>query len=300
VTPPDFDLQSHSTRSDGELEPAAVVAAAAAAGVRLLALTDHDTVDGVDEALAAAAAHGIELAPAVEVSTIDGEHGDLHVLGYRIDHREGTLLAALERSRAARDGRAARMADALRRAGLEVDETELDERRATGLSIGRPHLAEAVLAEPANAARLAAEGLADVGAVIEAYLVPGRPGFVARRAPSVAEAVALIHGAGGVAVWAHPYWDLDSDEEVEAAIARFAAIGIDGVEAFYATHTREQTLLAAAAAERHGLLTTGSADFHGPGHPRFHAFRAFETHGLTPRLGPIAATHPGPAGRGPH
>ncbi|HVW18051.1 MAG TPA: PHP domain-containing protein, partial [Solirubrobacteraceae bacterium] len=170
MTPPDFDLQSHSTRSDGELEPAAVVAAAAAAGVRLLALTDHDTVDGVDEALAAAAAHGIELAPAVEVSTIDGEHGDLHVLGYRIDHREGTLLAALERSRAARDGRAARMADALRRAGLEVDETELDERRATGLSIGRPHLAEAVLAEPANAARLAAEGLADVGAVIEAYL----------------------------------------------------------------------------------------------------------------------------------
>ena len=91
-----------------------------------------------------------------------------------------------------------------------------------------------------------------------------------------------------MAVWAHPYWDLDDDAEVADAIDRFVAVGLDGVEAFYITHTREQTLLCAQACAARGLLSTGSADFHGPDHPRFHRFRAFELHGLTPDLGRIA------------
>jgi 3',5'-nucleoside bisphosphate phosphatase len=255
--------------------------------VRLLALSDHDTVEGVDEALAAGRAHGVTNVPAAEISTIDGDHGDLHVLGYRIDHHDPALLAALEGFRAEREGRAGRMATALREVGIEVDEAPLAARRTAGLSIGRPHLAEAALAHPANAARLRAEGLQDVGAFIEGYLIPGTPGFRPRAAPSVAEAIELIHDAGGLAVWAHPFWDLDAPEDVEAAVARFAAMGLDGVEAFYITHTREETLLAAKAAERHGLLTTGSSDFHGPEHPQFHRFGAFELHGLTPNLGAI-------------
>jgi predicted metal-dependent phosphoesterase TrpH len=89
-------------------------------------------------------------------------------------------------------------------------------------------------------------------------------------------------------VWAHPFWDIDADPEVLDSIDRFQADGLDGVEAFYITHTREQTeLLADRCAER-GMLTTGSADFHGPDHPRFHAFRAFELFGREPNLGPIA------------
>jgi predicted metal-dependent phosphoesterase TrpH len=106
--------------------------------------------------------------------------------------------------------------------------------------------------------------------------------------PSVAEAVGLIHDAGGVAVWAHPFWDLADPGEVLATLERFAALGMDGVEAFYVTHTEEQTRLLAARAQELGLLTTGSADFHGPGHAQFSSFGAFDLHGLEPRLGPIA------------
>ena len=101
------------------------------------------------------------------------------------------------------------------------------------------------------------------------------------------EAIAVIHAAGGVAVWAHPFWDLDSNEETLATLALFARHGLDGVETFYATHSAEQTRLLHAAAAEHDLLTTGSADFHGPGHERFDTFGAFELHGLEPDLGPI-------------
>jgi len=98
----------------------------------------------------------------------------------------------------------------------------------------------------------------------------------------------VIHDAGGVAVWAHPFWDCDQPEEVLASLERFEGWGLDGVEAFYVTHTREQTHLLADRCERDGLFITGSADFHGPEHERFNAFRAFELYGREPVLGPIA------------
>ena len=97
-----------------------------------------------------------------------------------------------------------------------------------------------------------------------------------------------MHAAGGVAVWAHPFWDVEEPAAVLSTIDRFAALGLDGVEAFYVTHTAEQTRLVAGRCAELGLLTTGSADFHGPGHPLFSRFRAFELHGIEPRLGPLA------------
>jgi predicted metal-dependent phosphoesterase TrpH len=292
VARPTFDLQSHSTCSDGTLPPAEVVAFAAAAGVELLALTDHDTVDGVAEALDAArgSATPIRVVPATELSTIDGDHDDLHVCGYGVDHADPDFLATLERFRADRGARAFRMADAMEGCGLALDRTAIDARSAAGLPIGRPHLARAAFDHPNNAERIAAEGLRDFGALLEAYLIPGAPAYRRRTTPTVAEAIAAIHAADGVAIWAHPFWDVEHPEDVVAAIDRFAAQGLDGVEAFYVTHTREETLIAARACEERGLLSTGSADFHGPDHPRFNAFRAFELHGLTPRLGPIAAS----------
>jgi predicted metal-dependent phosphoesterase TrpH len=292
VARPTFDLQSHSTYSDGSLPPAEVVARAAAAGVELLALTDHDTVDGVAEALRAATATdgAIRVVAATELSTIDGDHEDLHVLGYGIDHTDPDLLAELERFRADRAHRAQRMADALQDCGFALDRAPLEARRAAGLPIGRPHLAQAAFNHPDNAQRIADEGLSDFGKLLEAYLIPGAPAYRRRTTPTVGEAIAAIHAAGGVAIWAHPFWDVEHPDEVVAIIDRFAALGLDGVEAFYVTHTREETLLAARACEERDLLTTGSADFHGPDHPRFNAFRAFDLHGHTPRLGPIAAT----------
>ncbi|HWH96456.1 MAG TPA: PHP domain-containing protein [Baekduia sp.] len=288
MAPPTFDLQSHSTFSDGTLPPAEVVARAAAAGVELLALTDHDTVDGVAEAQRAA--RGVlRLVPAVELSSIDGDHEDLHILGYGIDHTNPQLLATLQRFRADRGARAERMAEALERGcGFALDRTPLEDRRAAGLPIGRPHLAQAAFNHPNNAQRIADEGLEDFGQLLEAYLIPGAPAYRRRSTPTVAEAIAAVHAAGGVAVWAHPFWDVDEAADVVAAIDRFQTLGLDGVEAFYVTHTREQTLIAARACEERRLLTTGSADFHGPDHPRFDAFRAFELHGIAPNLGSIA------------
>lgn len=287
---PTFDLQSHSLASDGALPPAQVVAAARAAGVELLALTDHDTVDGVDEALAAAAALGdITVVPAAEISALDGEHEDLHICAYGIDHHDPGLLIALERWRRDRHDRAGRMIQALREHGLQL---ELAPSPPGARPIGRPHIAQAVLDHPANAERLRREELADAGQVLEAYLLPGRPGYRRRTTPTVQEAIETIHAAGGLAVWAHPFWDLDSGDEVLATLRRFQALGLDGVEAFYITHTREQTLLVAAEAAELGLLTTGSADFHGPRHPRFHAFRAFGLCDVFPDLGPLRRAEP--------
>lgn len=282
-----FDLQSHSTYSDGSLSPAGVVAAAAAQGVELLALTDHDTVSGVAEALSAARVHGIRVTPAAELSSVDGRHEDLHILGYGIDHEDPELAALLDDFRGDRQRRVLAMADKLRELGLEFSADELDARVGSGRPLGRPHLADAVLAHPANAARLAQEGAADRSGFFERYLVPGALAWVGRTRPTVAGAIDVIKDAGGVAVWAHPFWDVASPDEVLETAERFRAYGLDGIEVFYKTHTREQTELLHSYCARSGLLATGSADFHGPGHEAFNVFLDFETHGLAPVLGPI-------------
>lgn len=284
---PVFDLQSHSVVSDGALTPGEVVAAAARAGVELLALTDHDSVDGVAEAAEAARHEGIHLVSGVEISALDVSHGDLHILGYGVDDRDPILEERLAGYREEREIRADLMSRALRELGFQLDIRVLERQRALGLSIGRPHLAQAVTGHAANAARLADEGIDDPSAFLEAYLIEGTPGFRPRRGPSVAEAVRVIHESGGVAIWAHPFWDLEDEEEVLSALDRFAAAGLQGVECFYATHTREQVQGLVAHCETHELLITGSADFHGPDHRRFNRFRAFKTYGFEPRLGPI-------------
>jgi adenylyl-sulfate kinase len=274
VTAPAFDLQSHSVHSDGDLPAAQVVENAARAGVELLALSDHDTVDGVDEALAAGAVHGVRVVSATEISAVDGQYEDLHVLGYGIDHRSALLGERLLDARADRERRADAMAERLRELGFEIDPAPIEARKAAGKPVGRPHLAAAVLAHPANAERLASEGHSDVSSFIPAYLIQGQPGYVARSHPTVEEAIAWIHEAAGVAVWAHPFWDVKDSDEVLSAIARYRSFGLDGVEVFYPTHSREQTKLL--------------ADYHGPDHRLFSSFRAFDLHGCDPNLGPIA------------
>ena len=146
---PTFDLQSHSLASDGALPPALVVSAAKTAGVELLALTDHDTVAGVDEALAAASAlGGIIVIPAAEISALDGDREDLHICAYGIDHHDPGLLIELERWRLDRHARAERMVEALREHGLQLAIPEAQKQRDK--PIGRPHIAQAVLDHPAN------------------------------------------------------------------------------------------------------------------------------------------------------
>jgi 3',5'-nucleoside bisphosphate phosphatase len=283
---PTFDLQSHSTQSDGSLAPSDVVARAGAAGVELFALSDHDTIAGVPEALAAAREHGIRLSPAAELSSVHGEHEDLHILGYEIDPSDPGLQAALEDFRADRGRRIMAMADRLRELGFSLDDSSFAARE----SLGRPHLADAVLAHPDNAERLAREGIKGKRELFPPYLVPGAAAYVARSRPTVEDAIEVIHAAGGVAIWAHPFWDIEDRDKVLKTVRYFAARGLDGVECFYAEHSREQTLILHDECEARGLLSTGSADFHGPDHDHFSRFRNFELHGRAPRLGPIGAT----------
>jgi predicted metal-dependent phosphoesterase TrpH len=256
-----FDLQSHSTYSDGSLSPGEVVHRAAQAGVELLALTDHDTVDGVSAAVDAGRRHGVEIVPAVELSSVGAGVEDLHILGYGIDHTDPDLLATLHDFRQDRGRRIHAMADRLRELGFTIGEIEHE-------SPGRPHLAEALLPQ--------LPGM-DRDEIFARYLVPGNPTYVGRERPTVEQAIEVIHRAGGVAVWAHPFWDLD-----EPPLDAFA--GLDGVETFYITYSEEQTRSLYAAAIARGMLTTGSSDFHGPEHDRFNGFLAFETYGLAPNL----------------
>src|SRR5215212_11456474 len=156
---PDFDLQSHSVESDGALAPADVVASAAASGMRLMALTDHDTVDGVPEALRAAREHGLRCSPAAELSSVSGEFEDLHVCGYELRHDDPGLRDTLADFRADRGRRIWAMADRLEELGFALDRSELRAREVAGQPLGRPHLADALLGHPANAGRLREEGI---------------------------------------------------------------------------------------------------------------------------------------------
>jgi predicted metal-dependent phosphoesterase TrpH len=289
MSAPTFELQSHSIHSDGELSPAGIVNAARDAGVELLALTDHDSVDGVEEAATAASEAGIRLVTGVEISVLDPAATDLHVCGYLVDPANQALLEQLARSRSDREQRAQRMIEALTECGWAVDQSLLEARAAAGGTVGRPHLAQAVVAHPDNATRLEQEQLAEPSAFLVAYLIEGRPAYREREAPTVEQAIQLIHGAGGVAVWAHPFWDVSAAPEVLAHLDRFVGLGLDGVEAFYVTYTREQTELLVASCQQRDLLTTGSSDFHGPHHQRFNHFRSFHTYEHAPNLGPIAA-----------
>jgi predicted metal-dependent phosphoesterase TrpH len=265
-----------------------VVAQAVSAGVELLALTDHDTVEGIGEALDAAREHDLALLAATEISSVDGAYEDLHLLGYGIRHEDGLLRERLASARADRELRAERMIERLHELGFEVDRAPLQERLAQGKPLGRPHLSAAVLSHPANAARLAQEDHDDVSSFLPAYLLPGKPAYVGRTQPTVKEAIEWIHDAGGLAIWAHPFWDLKDPQEVLQSIDRFHAWGLDGVECFYVTHDAAQTRLLSDRCAELELLSTGSADFHGPDHRLFSRFLAFERYDCEPRLGALA------------
>jgi 3',5'-nucleoside bisphosphate phosphatase len=258
-----IELQSHSTVSDGQLPAAEVVAKAAEAGVTTLALTDHDAIAGVAAAAEAAERVGIELVPAIEMSCVHEYAEDLHICGYWIDL--GGIAAACERAQHERVTRAGEIVENLRREGFDIHLEDAVREAGDALSIGRPHIARAAGAS------------GDLGPFFEEYLVPGAKAFVPRRWPTAEQAVEVIKDAGGVAVVAHPYWDISEPAEVDELIR---ALDVDGVETFYPTHSREQTAHLLELCDELGLVPTASSDYHGPTHKTFARFGAYETYGL--------------------
>jgi 3',5'-nucleoside bisphosphate phosphatase len=243
------DLHTHSTASDGVLAPAQLVALAVARGLRVLALTDHDTVAGLDEVTAAADTAGLQLIPGVELST-HVTSGEVHVLGYFVDPANATLTGALARFRDARANRAQTMVEQLTAAGAPIAYARV--AALAGGAIGRPHVARA-LVEAGHAT--------SVNDAFARYLVRGRPGYVERYRLTPPEAVRLIRAAGGVAVLAHPY----SVADLEATLPELLAAGLGGLECYYGDYDDAQHQALLAVATQHHLVPTGGTDFHGPG-----------------------------------
>ncbi len=244
------DLHTHSTASDGVLTPSEVARLAVERGLVAIALTDHDSLSGIAEAQQAAAGTPLEVIAGVEISC-EGEWGDLHLLGFYVDQANGRLSSQLEEMRAGRLKRARRMVARLQDLGLELEWEEV-QALAGGESVGRPHVARALL------------NRGHVSSVEEAfaiYLGRSGPAYVARTRVTPCEAVATITEAGGVPVLAHPAC---SGERAIARVAGLADCGLRGLEVHYPHHAPSDVKRLLGLCERHGLLATGGSDFHSP------------------------------------
>lgn len=249
------DLHCHSTVSDGWLAPAEVVCRALANGVTMLALTDHDEVSGLDEAIAAARGTGLTLVPGVEIS-VSFLSETVHVVGLGIDHRDAVLCAGLAQLRCGRGERAARMSTALEAVGVHGALEGARRFAANPDMVGRAHFAR----------HLVAIGLMpDVGTVFRHYLAKGKPGYVEHEWASLADAVTWIRGAGGIAVIAHPARYRLSGAHMDLLFDRFGALGGEAVEVVSGAHSHAEMLKFASVARRRGLLASRASDFHGEG-----------------------------------
>jgi predicted metal-dependent phosphoesterase TrpH len=243
------DLHLHSTASDGRFSPAELVRKAVGEGLTVISLTDHDTVDGIAPALAAARAFPqLRLIPGIEVST-DISGGEAHILGYFIDHVDGSLQAALEQMRNSRLERARRMVTRLEEMGYPL-EWERVQAIAGGGVIGRPHIAQAMLE------RGYIESLKEA---FTKYIGRDGPAYVEREKVTPAGAVELVIRAKGLPVLAHPL----TVPEPEQMAVELKAVGLVGIEAYYAGYTAEDVERLVSMADRHNLITTGGTDYHG-------------------------------------
>ena len=243
------DLHMHSTMSDGLLTPREVVELAAVRGVKALALTDHDTTRGLAAAEMVAKEHDIELIPGVEISAwMDRE---VHILGYFIDRHEPKLSRCLEQMRGARAERVEEICRRLTALGKPLTPEQV---HAEGdWNLGRPHVARALLT---------AGHVASFAEAFRRYLGNDGPAYVPAARLSVREAIQLIHGAGGIAVVAHPAVDGIID-----SMPQMSSWGLDGVEIAHPAHSRQARRTLKQTAKRLGLLATGGSDFHTPASP---------------------------------
>lgn len=243
------DLHLHSTVSDGRLSPAEVVRRAAGLGLTVIALTDHDNVDGIAEALEEAKnLPGLRVIPGIEIST-DIDQGELHLLGYFIDYTSPDLLASLIRMRHSREKRAQRMIANLAQLGLPVEWRRVQEIAGDG-SVGRPHIAQALLEKGY---------IATIKEAFDKYIAYGGPAYAKREKMTPAEAMKLVLQAGGLPVLAHPL----TLKNTVALIAGFKESGLVGLEAYYSGYTAQEIDNLVGLATKYGLITTGGSDYHG-------------------------------------
>lgn len=243
------DLHLHTTASDGKYRPAEVVRRAAGLGLSVIAIADHDSVDGIAPALAAAKSFpGLTVIPCVEVST-DVPRGEVHVLGYFIDYTSAELNAALAHFRDSREGRAKGMIDKLSGMGINIEWWRVKEIAGEG-SVGRPHIAQAMLEKGY---------ITSFKEAFDKYIAREGPAYVEREKMMPAEAVELIGRNNGLAVMAHPFTVAD----VEAMIVELKPAGLVGIEAYYKDYSAEGKSHLLGLAGKYDLIITGGTDYHG-------------------------------------
>jgi len=246
---PEVDLHVHSTASDGRLSPEEIVRKSAERGVTIIALADHDTVDGIVPALEAAMAFPrLKVIPCIEIST-DVPRGEVHVLGYFIDYTNQELRVRLERMRSSRQDRAQRMIAKLRNLGIHIKWQQVQEI-AGGGSIGRPHIAQAMLDKGY---------IASVKEAFTKYLGRDGPAYVKWQKMTPMRVVELILQANGLPVLAHPL----TVNDLETMVIELKATGLVGLEAYYNGYSADEVSRLVNLAHRHNLIATGGSDFHG-------------------------------------
>ena len=250
-----IDLHAHSTASDGTEPAEVVVAQAARAGLDVVALTDHDTYAGWPDAVAAAAQHRVGLVRGVEVSC--SQRGvSVHLLAYLVDPEAGGLLHELDRARDSRVTRIDRMVELMAADGIPVTIEEVRAQAGVGTTMGRPHIADALVAS--GYVRTRDEAFADV-------LRNGSRYYVSHYAPDPVRAVEVVRAAGGVPVVAHPWSRTRGRVVADRLIEELAAAGLVGLEVFHRDHDADARRHLADLARGLGLLATGASDYHGDG-----------------------------------
>ncbi|MFC2051199.1 PHP domain-containing protein [Chloroflexota bacterium] len=243
------DLHLHSTASDGRLSPAEVVRKSAEMGLTVIAITDHDTINGIVPALKAAKTFPkLKVIPGVEVST-DIPNGEAHVLGYYLDYTSPELLTTLKNMRHSRQMRAQGMVTKLQGLGIRIDWQRVQEIAGSS-SIGRPHIAQAMLEKGY---------IASIKEAFTRYISRNGPAYVEREKMSPEEAVKLILQAKGLPVLAHPF----TIDDPERMTIELKAAGLVGIEAYYNSYTPEEVKRLVSLAARHGLIASGGSDYHG-------------------------------------
>jgi predicted metal-dependent phosphoesterase TrpH len=249
-----IDLHTHSTASDGKLTPAELIRYAKRTGIEVIALTDHDTLSGLEEAAAEASRIGIEFIPGVEISAVYNP-GTMHILGYFIDPADPDLTETLSWLRGGRDDRNSQILDRLAELGYPLDHEDVA-ALAGGESMGRPHIARAMIDRGY---------VSTFNEAFERYLGKGALAYVDREKMTPEKAIESIIQAGGIPVLAHPQTLSLPDDELADLLDRLASLGLAGVEAYYYSHTDAETELYVNLADSFNLVITGGSDFHGAG-----------------------------------
>lgn len=246
-----IDLHAHTTASDGSLTPAELVRHAKAAGLAAVAITDHDTVSGVADALCKGRECGITVLPGVEISV--NFKPEMHILGYFHEHQYTAVSQSLEELRENREIRNPKIVKKLSELGFDISLEEAA-AEAGGNIIGRPHIAKAMVKKGY---------VTSTEEAFEKYLASGRPAYVKKDKLTPEQGIELINSAGGIAVLAHPLFLGMEYSALDRLAGELKELGLGGIEAYYVEHTRRDTGVLLRLALRHGLLVTGGSDFHG-------------------------------------